>query len=97
MDSHLENFCSRAASILDIAEIARERYGIRAKIVEYKSYKEAQNAPWPFAVSGLLYDGKLVADHPIGGTRFQNIMEKEVGIMMISVRKSRRLGRQAKQ
>jgi hypothetical protein len=28
----------------------------------------------------VLYDGKLVADHPIGGTRFQNIMEKEVGI-----------------
>ncbi|MHC4462433.1 MAG: GNAT family N-acetyltransferase [Planctomycetota bacterium] len=64
----------------DIAEIARERYGIKPKIVEYKSYKEAQNAPWPFATSGLLYDGKLVADHPIGGRRFQNIMEKEVGI-----------------
>jgi len=66
--------------VSDITEIARERYGIRPKIVEYKSYKEAQNAPWPFAVSGLLYDGKLLADHPIGGTRFQNIMEKEVGI-----------------
>jgi GNAT superfamily N-acetyltransferase len=64
----------------DIAEIARERYRIQPKIVEYKSYKEAQNAPWPFAISGLLYNGKLVADHPISGKRFQNIMEKEVGI-----------------
>jgi GNAT superfamily N-acetyltransferase len=64
----------------DITKIARDRYGIRLKIVEYRSYRQAQNAPWPFAVSGVLYDGKLVADHPIGGTRFQNIMEKEVGI-----------------
>ena len=38
--------------------------------------------PVQFAVSGVLYDGKLVADHPIGGRRFQNIMEKEVGIKM---------------
>lgn len=66
--------------INDITETARERYGIKPKIVEYKSYKEAQNAPWPFATSGLLYDGKLVADHPISSKRFQNIMEKEVGI-----------------
>ena len=66
----------------DIAEIARDRYGIEPRIVEYRSYRQAQNAPWPFAVSGVLYDGKLVADHPIGGTRFQNIMEKEVGIQM---------------
>jgi len=64
----------------DITEIARERYGIEPRIVEYRSCRQAQNAPWPFAVSGVLYDGKLVADHPIGGTRFRNIMEKEIGI-----------------
>lgn len=64
----------------DITEIARARYGIEARIVEYRSYRQAQNAPWPYAVSGVLYDGKLVADHPISGRRFQNIMEKEIGI-----------------
>lgn len=64
----------------DIAEIAKDRYGIEPRIVEYRSYRQAQNAPWPFAVSGVLYDGKLVADHPIGGTRFRNIMEREIGI-----------------
>jgi len=30
----------------------------------------------------VLYDGKLVADHPISGTRFRLIMEKEIGIEM---------------
>jgi len=64
----------------DITEIARERYAIVPRIVEYKSYRQAQNAPWPFAISGLLYNGKLVADHPISGTRFRLIMEKEIGI-----------------
>ncbi|MFX0067344.1 MAG: hypothetical protein ACFFC7_34925, partial [Candidatus Hermodarchaeota archaeon] len=67
----------------DITKIARDRYEIEPKIVEYRSYWQAQNAPWPYAVSGVLYDGKLVADHPIGGTRFQNIMEREIGIEMI--------------
>ena len=68
--------------VKDIVEIAKDRYGIEPEIVEYRSYKQAQNAPWPYAVAGLLYDGKLVADHTIGGTRFQNIMEREVGIKM---------------
>ena len=64
----------------DIAEIAKDRYGIEPKIVEYKSCRQAQNAPWPYAISGLLYDGKLVADHTISGTRFRLIMDKEIGI-----------------
>lgn len=63
----------------DIAQIAKDRYGIEARIVEYRNYRQAQNAPWPFAVSGVLYNGKLVADHPISGRRFLNIMDKEAG------------------
>ena len=69
-----------AKMVNDIAKIAGDRYGIEPRIVEYKSCRQAQNAPWPFAVSGVLYNGKLVADHPISGTRFQNIMERELGI-----------------
>lgn len=41
---------------------------------------EAQIASWPFATSGMLYDGRLIADHPKSGTRIQNIMEKALGI-----------------
>jgi hypothetical protein len=67
----------------DITEIARDRYGIEPRIVEYRSYRQAQNAPWPYAVAGLLYDGKLLADHTISGTRFRLIMEREIGIEMI--------------
>ncbi|MHC4569131.1 MAG: GNAT family N-acetyltransferase [Planctomycetota bacterium] len=69
-----------AKMVNDIAEIAGDRYGIEPRIVEYRSYRQAQNAPWPYAVAGLLYNGKLVADHTISGTRFRLIMEKELGI-----------------
>ncbi|MBN2136260.1 MAG: GNAT family N-acetyltransferase [Sedimentisphaerales bacterium] len=64
----------------DIAAIAKDKYGIEPRIVEYRSYRQAQNAPWPYAVAGLLYNGKLVADHTISGGRFRLIMEKELGI-----------------
>jgi hypothetical protein len=67
----------------DIVEIAKDRYGIEPRVVEYRSYKQAQNAPWPYAVAGLLYDGKLYADHTISGTRFRLIMEREIGIETI--------------
>ncbi len=67
----------------DITGIAQEQYGIEPKIIEYKNCRQAQNAPWPYAVSGVLYNGKLVADHPISGTRFKAIMEKEAGIAAI--------------
>jgi len=70
--------CPFGAKMVDaIARIARDRYAIEPRIVEYKSYRQAQNAPWPYAVSGVIHNGRLVADHPISGRRFQNIMEKE--------------------
>ena len=69
-----------AKMVNDIVEIAKDRYSIEPRIVEYKSYRQAQNAPGPYAVAGLVYDGKLVADHTISGTRFRLIMEREIGI-----------------
>jgi len=74
----------------DIAKIAKDRYQIEPRIVEYRSYRQAQGAPWPYAVAGLLYDGKLVADHTISGTRFQNIMEKEIGIKITRIKTTKK-------
>jgi GNAT superfamily N-acetyltransferase len=55
-----------------------EKYGIKPEVIELKSSKEAQEIPWPFTSFGIVYKGKLVADHPISARRFMNIMEKEV-------------------
>jgi len=65
-------------SVREITETAEKQYGITPAIIELKNSKDAQNAPSAFAVFGIVYDGKLVADHPISNTRFINIMNKEV-------------------
>jgi N-acetylglutamate synthase-like GNAT family acetyltransferase len=49
----------------------------KIKITELKSAKQAQNAPSIYSVFNLIHDGKLLADHYISTTRFNNIIRKE--------------------
>jgi len=63
----------------EIAETAEQEYGIKPGIVELESCRDAQNAPTPYAVFALIYNGRLVADHQVSRTRFRNIMNKCVG------------------
>jgi GNAT superfamily N-acetyltransferase len=46
------------------------------KAVELKTGSQARNAPSAYGIFNVIYDGKLVAEHPISGTRFLNIMRK---------------------
>jgi GNAT superfamily N-acetyltransferase len=66
-----------AKAVNEIAGTAKGTYGIEPEIIELNNHEDAQNAPSPFAIFGILYRGKLVADHPISNTRFRNIMNKE--------------------
>ena len=50
--------------------------GVPAKIVELKNYRQAQNAPSAYGIFNIVYNGKVIADHPIGKRRFCNIMNK---------------------
>lgn len=65
-------------SVREITETAEKQYGITPNVVELKNCRDAQNAPSAFAIFGIVYDGRLVADHPISNKRFMNIMDKEV-------------------
>ena len=65
-----------AKSIKEIKETIAHRYGIKARIIEMKDHEQAQNAPSPYAIFNLIYDGKLLAFHPISNKRFMNIMDK---------------------
>src|SRR3974390_632353 len=60
----------------EIAETIQKKYRTKLKVVELQSARDAQNAPTPYAVFSLIYNGQLLADHPISRTRFQNIMNK---------------------
>ena len=60
----------------DIAEAAEKEYRIKPQVVDLRSASDAQNAPTPYAIFALIYDGQLLADHQISRTRFRNIMRK---------------------
>jgi len=66
-----------AKSVNEINETAQKKYGIKPKIVELKDCTEAQNAPSAYAIFSIVYNGKLLVDHPISNKRFMNIMDKE--------------------
>jgi len=60
----------------DIAEAARTEYRIEPDVIDLQSASDAQNAPTPYAVFSVIYNGQLLADHQISRTRFRNIMKR---------------------
>lgn len=69
--------CPHVAKFADeIIEAAGKEYGLKPKVVEIKTHRQAQNAPTPYAVFAILHNGRVLADHQISRTRFRNIMNK---------------------
>lgn len=64
-------------NVKEIVEAAK-KYKIKPKVINLKSHKEAQKSPCPFGTFCIIYDGKILAHHPISKNRFQNIMNKEL-------------------
>jgi len=60
----------------EIAQTAEEEYHLKPKTVDLESSKDAQDAPTPYAVFAIVYNGRILADHQISRTRFRNIMKK---------------------
>jgi L-amino acid N-acyltransferase YncA len=61
--------------VKDIAE-ASEALGLKPKVVRVRSAKESRGLPTPYGMFSIVYDGKLIAERPISGRRFTNIMSK---------------------
>jgi L-amino acid N-acyltransferase YncA len=59
----------------DIAKASRA-LGLRTKVVRVTSAKQSQELPTPYGVFSVIYNGKLIAERPISGTRFRLIMSK---------------------
>lgn len=62
-------------SVSDIQQSAVNN-GIQLSIKKLKTPEEAQNAPSGFGTYSLIKDGKLLADHYISKTRFENILKQ---------------------
>ncbi len=67
-------YASKAVN--EIRETAEKEYGITPKMVELKTHLDARESPCAFGTFCMVYDGKLVAEHPISKGRFRNIMKK---------------------
>lgn len=63
-------------SINDIQQAAIEK-NIQLTVKKIATPMEAQNAPSGFGTFSLIKDGKLLADHYISRTRFENILRHE--------------------
>ncbi len=59
--------------VKDIAE-ASEALGLKTKVVRVRSARESRELPTPYGVFSVIYDGTLIAERPISGRRFTNIM-----------------------
>ena len=67
-----------AKCVPEISDVAENVYGIKPKIIDLKNCQEAQDSPCPFGIFGIIYNGKIIAEHVISSKRFSNIMSKEL-------------------
>ncbi|MBN1862414.1 MAG: GNAT family N-acetyltransferase [Dehalococcoidales bacterium] len=67
-----------AKCVPEISDTAERVCGIKPRIVELASHRDAQESPGAFGVFGIVYNGKMLAWHPISSKRFGNIMAKEL-------------------
>lgn len=63
-------------NVREICEAAQKEFGITPTVVSLKNGKEAQDSPCPFGTFCIVFEGKIVAWHPISKGRFRNIMNK---------------------
>jgi len=69
--------CPYIAKFADeIGQSARDEYQIEPTVIHLNSWRDAQQAPTPYAVFSVIYNGQLLAGHTISRTRFRNIMNK---------------------
>lgn len=65
-----------AKAMNEIPPVAMNEFGIEPNLIELPDCSAAQDSPNPYGVFSIIWNGELVADHPISQTRFRNIMNK---------------------
>jgi hypothetical protein len=63
-------------NVNEICETAQERFRIKPRVINLNNCKEAQNSPCAFGTFCIVFNGKIIAEHPISNGRFTNIMNK---------------------
>ena len=64
-------------NVKEICQTCEQTFGIKPNVIDLKNHQQAQNnSPCAFGTFCIVYNGKVIADHPISNTRFTNIMNK---------------------
>jgi len=63
-------------NVNEICETAEKTYRITPNIISLKNSVEVQNSPCLFGSFCVIYNGNVIAHHPINNKRFMNIMNK---------------------
>lgn len=72
------NQCPWHTKSVEALQETAMHHGIHLEVTELKTAQAAQEAPSGYGVFSLLHDGKLLEDHYISSTRFENILQKEL-------------------
>jgi len=65
-------------NVKEISKTAEKVYGLKPNIIDLINCEEAKESPCAFGTFCIIYDGKVVAAHPISHTRFTNIINREL-------------------
>jgi ribosomal protein S18 acetylase RimI-like enzyme len=63
-------------NVNEICETAQDKFRIKPNVITLNNCKEAQNSPCAFGTFCIVFNGKIIAEHPISNGRFRNIMNK---------------------
>lgn len=55
-----------------------EEYEIKPRIIKIEESKQIRELANPYGTFTIIYDGKILEDHPISNTRFKNILKNSV-------------------
>ena len=72
------NQCPWHINSVKALQVAAKKEGVKLKVIEIKTAKQAQESPTPFGVFSLIHNGKLLSYHYLSQTRFLNILKKEL-------------------
>jgi GNAT superfamily N-acetyltransferase len=61
--------------VRDITETSRT-LGLEPKVIRVTSAKASRELPTPYGIFSIIYDGRLIVERPVSGTRFTNILLK---------------------
>lgn len=58
-----------------IMETAKKTFKMNTRLIDLKEAASVQNVPCGFGTFCIIYEGKVISDHPISHTKFENIMK----------------------